>query len=595
MRATRRSGARPADYKAPRGASLEGFLFPATYELKKGPGRMRSRRAARRVQAQLRQGRPALREAQEPDPYDVLIIASLIEREAAVAKERPLIASVIYNRLHDDIGLGIDATVRFITGNWTSRSSSPSSPTRAPTTRACTWASRPARSATPGSPRSRRRAPGADRIPLLRGAVCGNGQAQVRRDGRRVPALRRRVQRAREERGGKSPDRVERARGRPRLPGRPQPLARDDERGLRRARARLALPAAAGAARAFAEPVRALPGSGYRGANVTIPHKLAAHALADELSEAAAAIGAVNTLTLRGRPHPRRQHGRRRPARRAGEPAPATALVLGAAAAARGGLGAARGGRRGHRLEPHAGAGARAGGRARRAPREAGRRGAARERDLGRARAGRLARRAAARGRRRVVVDLVYGDEPTPLVRWAERARRPRRRRARGARAPGRPQPRALDRPRGARRGSCGRPLSSPVSSTSASPKPPPGAADMPGNGDLPAPSSSPLSESRSSGATVFAVQNARNSGGLDAARRVPPSRASPAPPTRRRSAPADPRATLEAPSRERPEERQVRRRALLQLSAGRRSVKAVQGLRGAAAPKDMPKADVQA
>jgi shikimate dehydrogenase len=48
----------------------------------------------------------------------------------------------------------------------------------------------------------------------------------------------------------------------------------------------------------FAETVRALPGSGYRGANVTIPHKLAAHALADELTPAAAAIGAANTLTF---------------------------------------------------------------------------------------------------------------------------------------------------------------------------------------------------------------------------------------------------------------------------------------------------------
>jgi shikimate dehydrogenase len=48
----------------------------------------------------------------------------------------------------------------------------------------------------------------------------------------------------------------------------------------------------------FAETVRALPGSGYLGANVTIPHKLAAHALADELTPAAAAIGAVNTLTF---------------------------------------------------------------------------------------------------------------------------------------------------------------------------------------------------------------------------------------------------------------------------------------------------------
>ena len=48
----------------------------------------------------------------------------------------------------------------------------------------------------------------------------------------------------------------------------------------------------------FAETACALPGSGYRGANVTIPHKMAAHALADELTPAAAAIGAANTLTF---------------------------------------------------------------------------------------------------------------------------------------------------------------------------------------------------------------------------------------------------------------------------------------------------------
>jgi len=48
----------------------------------------------------------------------------------------------------------------------------------------------------------------------------------------------------------------------------------------------------------FAATARALPSSGYRGANVTIPHKVAAHALADELGEAAAAIGAVNTLSF---------------------------------------------------------------------------------------------------------------------------------------------------------------------------------------------------------------------------------------------------------------------------------------------------------
>jgi shikimate dehydrogenase len=48
----------------------------------------------------------------------------------------------------------------------------------------------------------------------------------------------------------------------------------------------------------FAETVRALPGAGFRGANVTIPHKRAALALADRPTDRARAIGAANTLTF---------------------------------------------------------------------------------------------------------------------------------------------------------------------------------------------------------------------------------------------------------------------------------------------------------
>jgi shikimate dehydrogenase len=48
----------------------------------------------------------------------------------------------------------------------------------------------------------------------------------------------------------------------------------------------------------FAESVRALPAAGFRGVNVTIPHKEAALSIADRASEAARAIGAANTLTF---------------------------------------------------------------------------------------------------------------------------------------------------------------------------------------------------------------------------------------------------------------------------------------------------------
>jgi shikimate dehydrogenase len=48
----------------------------------------------------------------------------------------------------------------------------------------------------------------------------------------------------------------------------------------------------------FAETARALPGSGYRGVNVTIPHKQAALRLADDATSTALAVGAANTLTF---------------------------------------------------------------------------------------------------------------------------------------------------------------------------------------------------------------------------------------------------------------------------------------------------------
>jgi shikimate dehydrogenase len=50
----------------------------------------------------------------------------------------------------------------------------------------------------------------------------------------------------------------------------------------------------------FSETVRALPGSGYRGANVTIPHKVAALRVADDAGQAAREIGAANTLSFAG-------------------------------------------------------------------------------------------------------------------------------------------------------------------------------------------------------------------------------------------------------------------------------------------------------
>ena len=86
----------------------------------------------------------------------------------------------------------------------------------------------------------------------------------------------------------------------------------------------------------FAETVRALPAAGFRGINVTVPHKEAALALADDASDSARAIGAANTLTFAdGRTHADNTDAPGLLAALPRPPAGAGALVLGAGGAAR--------------------------------------------------------------------------------------------------------------------------------------------------------------------------------------------------------------------------------------------------------------------
>ncbi len=99
--------------------SLEGFLFPATYQIGS------KTTVADLIQSQLnayaantRKVRYVAARAKNLTPYEVLIIASMIEREARIAADRPLIASVIYNRLRAQMRLDIDATTQYAVGSW---------------------------------------------------------------------------------------------------------------------------------------------------------------------------------------------------------------------------------------------------------------------------------------------------------------------------------------------------------------------------------------------------------------------------------------------------------------------------------------------
>ena len=120
--ATRRSRLlNPARFGAPRSvASLEGFLFPSTYQLRE-PISV-SALAADQLQT-FRQRFSSVNlgyaRREHLTPYDVLTIASMVEAEAQTEHDRPLIASVIYNRLAAGMPLQIDATTRYATGNYT--------------------------------------------------------------------------------------------------------------------------------------------------------------------------------------------------------------------------------------------------------------------------------------------------------------------------------------------------------------------------------------------------------------------------------------------------------------------------------------------
>lgn len=97
--------------------ALEGYLFPETYELKKGSSthdvmqRMLEEFETKinsipDLEAKLQEKKLSL--------HELLTIASLVEKEVVVDKERALVAGVIYNRINKDMKLEIDATVQYL-------------------------------------------------------------------------------------------------------------------------------------------------------------------------------------------------------------------------------------------------------------------------------------------------------------------------------------------------------------------------------------------------------------------------------------------------------------------------------------------------
>ena len=199
---------------------------------------------------------------------------------------------------------------------------SPSSRTRARTTRACTRACRPVRSATRASPRSRRRPtrPRPD-YPVLRGQA-GHAAASTTspKTDAEFQGYVNEYNRARDENGGKSPTHLLSALAG--VLGFPVGHSRSPammNAAFRGARARLALRDAAGAARAVRRDREGAAGVGLPRGQRDDPAQAAPRTTWPTSSATPPrAIGAVNTLTFeRGRAHRGRQHRRRRSPRRA--------------------------------------------------------------------------------------------------------------------------------------------------------------------------------------------------------------------------------------------------------------------------------------
>lgn len=121
LKATKRSSVlKPTAYGAPASTpDLEGFLFPDTYQLRVPVT------IAALVTDQLKDFARRFRavnlsyaRSKHLTAYDVLIIASLAQAEAEAPHDFPLVASVVYNRLRDNMRLEFDSTTRYATGNY---------------------------------------------------------------------------------------------------------------------------------------------------------------------------------------------------------------------------------------------------------------------------------------------------------------------------------------------------------------------------------------------------------------------------------------------------------------------------------------------
>jgi len=199
-----------AAYGAPRHTpDLEGFLFPDTYQLVEPisiPALVTDQLNTFRQQwGQVNLGYARSRHL---TPYDVLIIASMVQAEAATAHDRPLIASVIYNRLRLGMPLQLDATTRYATGNYTKPLTAAQLGSSSPYNTRIHKGLTPTPIGNPGLASIQAAAhPAQTNYLYFVVKPCGNGEQVFTSSYNQFLADAQKYQRARTAHGGKSPER----------------------------------------------------------------------------------------------------------------------------------------------------------------------------------------------------------------------------------------------------------------------------------------------------------------------------------------------------------------------------------------------------
>jgi UPF0755 protein len=200
---------RPTWYGAPvKTPSLEGFLFPDTYQLR-APISIGALVADQLTEFRHVFSRVGLGYARSHglSPYDVLIIASIVEKEAATAHDRPLVASVIYNRLKIGLPLGMDSTTRYEFNDYDKPLTNAQLATRSPYNTRLNKGLPPTPIDSPGlASIQAAAAPASSNDLYFVVKPCGNGSMTFTSSYNQFLADSARYQRARNARGGQSPE-----------------------------------------------------------------------------------------------------------------------------------------------------------------------------------------------------------------------------------------------------------------------------------------------------------------------------------------------------------------------------------------------------